>query len=522
MSSKYKPRKVEDFRKIDDTDINEFNQLVDSFVSSRQELKNNIKAQKGEVMERKAKIEEETKPITEAISSLKAELAQKPTYYSIFQKHINSPSLGSTEVRMTRRGNETIFKLGSQGLVDEAQIQDGVIDVINSRTNERMVKKLTPDLAQLLFVPFNSINADEIQPSQLVQYYKIMQHAGFVRGSNNNKKLKWAREWNEYNSQLYNLRNQQAAAAQPAANIPPAGNPPAGNPPAGNASPPAGNPPAGNAPPPPYRGTNPPRSADDEGQYEMERKEYFSKMTSLGGRRKTTEDKMRAQQDENRKLRNQQINESRQRRRMPREEEPDAEEIYINQLFSGEQEDERGPNIVNPSLIPPRSRRPRVPTAKVKKSVLKGFSGKEKLRSRQKPSAIRKSATVGRRDRRNNEDAAYTERESRAAIPANAPARGMERFEELLELPVNLSGQRQTYHTDLLNSRRVRRRISGTGFMNLDDIVSRLHLLASSMEGGNISSQATNEMADIIDMLQTQGVLAAKDVKHLYDKYIHF
>ena len=127
-----------------------------------------------------------------------------------------------------------------------------------------------------------------------------------------------------------------------------------------------------------------------------------------------------------------------------------------------------------------------------------------------------------RRNRRNNEDAAYTERESRAAIPANVPARGMERFEELMELPVNVSAQRQTYQTDLLNSRRVRRRMSGTGFMNLDDMVSRLHLLASSMEGGNISSQATNEMADIIDMLQTQGVLAAKDVKHLYDKYIHF
>ena len=510
MSSKYKPRKVEDFRKIDDTDINEFNELVDSYVSTREQLKNNIKAQKGEVMERKAKIAEETQPITDAIAGLKTDLAQNPTYYSIFQKHINSPSLGSTEVRSSIRGNETIFKIGASGLVSETEIQDGLIDIINNRTNERMVKKLTPDLAQLLFVPFNSINADEIQPSQLVEYYKIMQHAGFVRGSNNNKKLKWAREWYEYNSQLYNLRNQQAAAA-PAGNAPP----PAGNapPPAGN--PPAGNPPAGNAPPPPYRR---PREPDDEGQYEMERKEYFSKMTSLGGRRKTTEDKMRAQQDENRKLRNQQINESRQRRR---EEEPDAEEIYINELFAGGEEEERGPNIVNPALIP-QLRRPRVPTAKVKKSVLKGFSGKEKLRSRQKPSAIRKSATVERRNRRNNEDAAYTERESRAAIPANVPARGMERFEELMELPVNVSAQRQTYQTDLLNSRRVRRRMSGTGFMNLDDMVSRLHLLASSMEGGNISSQATNEMADIIDMLQTQGVLAAKDVKHLYDKYINF
>ena len=64
--------------------------------------------------------------------------------------------------------------------------------------------------------------------------------------------------------------------------------------------------------------------------------------------------------------------------------------------------------------------------------------------------------------------------------------------------------------------------MSGTGFMNLDDMVSRLHLLASSMEGGNISIQSSNEMADIIDMLQTQGVLAAKDVKKLYDKYINF
>ena len=82
MSSKYKPRKVEDFRKIDDTDINEFNELVDSYVSTREQLKSNIKAQKGEVMERKAKIEEEAKPITQAISSLKAELAQNPTYYS--------------------------------------------------------------------------------------------------------------------------------------------------------------------------------------------------------------------------------------------------------------------------------------------------------------------------------------------------------------------------------------------------------------------------------------------------------
>ena len=102
MSSKYKARKVEDFRKIDDSDIDEFNQLVDSFVSSRQELKNNIKAQKGEVMERKAKIAEETQPITDAIAGLKTDLAQNPTYYSVFQKHINSPSLGSTEVRTSK------------------------------------------------------------------------------------------------------------------------------------------------------------------------------------------------------------------------------------------------------------------------------------------------------------------------------------------------------------------------------------------------------------------------------------
>ena len=59
------------------------------------------------------------------------------------------------------------------------------------RSGEKMVKQLTPDLAQLLFVPAKDINFDEIADSQIVRYYELLNFAGFPKGSQGrNEKFK--------------------------------------------------------------------------------------------------------------------------------------------------------------------------------------------------------------------------------------------------------------------------------------------------------------------------------------------
>ena len=351
MSRPYIPKKKEDFRKVNN--MEEFNELIDSYVSTRQEFKNNINAAQGQARAKQDEITESTKPVVEAISNLRTELTRKPTYYSIFEKYANAPSKGSTEVRYERKGNNIIYKLGSMGEIDEAQIQDDLIHVTHMRTGEKMIKQLTPDLARLLFVPLKYLNTEEISASQLVRYYEILRFVGKTRGANNNRKYKIAED-------AYNRVNNMSKLQRS------------------------------------------PSSSKKERVVKVEE-----------ARQRVRERQMK--EDE------------------PKEEGTPAEDVY--------EEEEETPAV---NLVVSRRKAGR------------------KTRQSQRLKEIQKGYGLGRRKN------------------------------------------------------------MGRGFMSLDDMVSRLHLLASSMQGGNVSTQATNEMADIIDKLHAQGVLAKNDVKQLYEKYIKF
>ena len=95
-------------------------------------------------------------------------------------------------------------------------------------------------------------------------------------------------------------------------------------------------------------------------------------------------------------------------------------------------------------------------------------------------------------------------------------------MEEVFPTIDEMEERGQVYMMDRRHYKRKKQRMAGTGLMSLDDMVGRLHLLASGTQGGAISTQATNEMSDIIDKLYNAGVLAQKDVKNLYEKYINY
>ena len=350
--SNYAPQHKEDFRKIED--LSAFNSLVDNFVNTRAELKSNIDAAKGIEKVKRQDIEAQAKPVVEAIDKLKNEmsnntLAKKPTYYSIFEKYSNSPSLRSSEVRYQRKGGKIIYKLGNMGLVDEANIQDDLIHITHMRSGEKMVKQLTPDLAQLLFVPAKDINFDEIADSQIVRYYELLNFAGFPKGSQGrNEKFKL-------------LQAQRAKEV-----------------------------------------------------------------------RKPSSPKERAVKVEEARQR---VRERKMKEDEPKEEAP-AEDVY--------EEEEAAPAV---NLVDPRRKA--------------GRKTRQSQRLKERPG--KKGYGLGRRQKK-----------------------------------------------------------MGRGFMSLDDMVSRLHLLASSVVSGNTSVQTENEMVDIIDRLYSEGVLAKNEVENLYSKYLNY
>ena len=51
-------------------------------------------------------------------------------------------------------------------------------------------------------------------------------------------------------------------------------------------------------------------------------------------------------------------------------------------------------------------------------------------------------------------------------------------------------------------------------------MIERLSLLFSSQTAGNISDELYNEASQIIDKLNTLGILSSKEVKKLYKKYL--
>ena len=88
----------------------EFNNLVEEFTATREQLKTKLVVEQGKSIAEKQQIEAQTKPVVEAIEGLRAELKTKPTMYSVFERYVNSTSKGSSEVRYTRRGNDIIYK----------------------------------------------------------------------------------------------------------------------------------------------------------------------------------------------------------------------------------------------------------------------------------------------------------------------------------------------------------------------------------------------------------------------------
>ena len=86
-------------------------------------------------------------------------------------------------------------------MVNVEDVQDDIIRVVNPKTGESMARQLTPGLANLLFVPYKSIDAKEIKDDAWVTYYDILKFSGLNVKSNRNLKIKKARDkWKRINN----------------------------------------------------------------------------------------------------------------------------------------------------------------------------------------------------------------------------------------------------------------------------------------------------------------------------------
>ena len=60
----------------------------------------------------------------------------------------------------------------------------------------------------------------------------------------------------------------------------------------------------------------------------------------------------------------------------------------------------------------------------------------------------------------------------------------------------------------------------GLNLASPDEMIDRLSLLFNSQSAGNISDELYNEASQIIDKLNTIGVLSSGEVKKLYKKFL--
>jgi len=201
-----------DYRKI--KDIDQFNELIESFVETRKALKQKIKEDKGETVatlqvgdKPLTKLEQQYAPIVKSIEKLGTDLqSRKTTSFDLFEKYANAPGKKTSEVMPKRERGKVVYKIGNNGVVNVEDVQDDIIRVVNPKTGESMARQLTPGLANLLFVPYKSIDAQEIKDDAWVKYYEILKFSGLNAKSNRNRKIQLAQDkWNRTNIPRTNI-----------------------------------------------------------------------------------------------------------------------------------------------------------------------------------------------------------------------------------------------------------------------------------------------------------------------------
>jgi hypothetical protein len=161
-----------DYRKIENLD--EFNDLVDAFVKSRNQLKKKLKENRGDIIATErvgdkplTKLEVQQKPTIDAIKSLEQSLNpnRKGVFYKLFEE-FTTTTKSQSEIKLTPKTDEG--KLGTNGRVNLADLQDNIIRINNIKTGEFYSQTMSSDLAELLIKPYRFIDLNEIDANAFV------------------------------------------------------------------------------------------------------------------------------------------------------------------------------------------------------------------------------------------------------------------------------------------------------------------------------------------------------------------
>ena len=170
------------YRKIQD--IDSFNNLVDDFLDTREELKTKVKEQKASIIESErvgqpplTKQEKKFQPIVNAFGN----------YLELFNNFANS-NRSSTEIKLSTKPNTG--RIGRFGEVDLLDLQDNRLRVYNTNTKENISREISDSVAELLIKPYTKIDYARLDPGSWNEYMEIMRFVGIPRGANNNRKLR--------------------------------------------------------------------------------------------------------------------------------------------------------------------------------------------------------------------------------------------------------------------------------------------------------------------------------------------
>ena len=156
-----------------------FSDIVDDFITQRKILKKNLKEQRGEIVTERVgqrpltRQEMKQKPTIEALDRLTQEVKRgRNVFLTMFQ---NTIGMNKTQGEVKVTAKEGIGKLGLNGEVNLSDLDQNIFTVRNKKTGETFSRKLTDDLASLLFKPNRLIDYDEIDASALNDYYRAME-----------------------------------------------------------------------------------------------------------------------------------------------------------------------------------------------------------------------------------------------------------------------------------------------------------------------------------------------------------
>ena len=198
---------MSNYQKIEN--IKEFNRMVDNSLDTHENLKTKVKQQRRGIIATErvgqkalTKAEVEAQPIVSAFGN----------YLELFQNFANLRK-GSTEIKLTTKSGKG--KIGKDGEIDVADLQDNKIRVYNTKTGENLTRDYNEEVAELLVKPVREINVNDIGNESWRQYLEIMNFVGIPRGANNNRKLQIARQV------MNNINQANIPPPQQNVNVPP-------------------------------------------------------------------------------------------------------------------------------------------------------------------------------------------------------------------------------------------------------------------------------------------------------------